>query len=75
MGIMLWQAPLDTELRLDDGVPEGLQRRLTSFGLRRGVEFRLVQRTAGGGRVAVVNGSRVALGASVLRDLRVEVLA
>lgn len=71
----LAQAPLNTPLVLLDTGRDVLGRRLTGFGLRAGSRLVLAQRTAGGGRIAVVGGSRVALGSSVLRELRVEVLA
>lgn len=52
-----------------------LTRRLSSLGLRRGAQLRLVQRLAGGGRVVAVAGARVALGASLLDGLTVEAAA
>jgi ferrous iron transport protein B len=45
-----------------DGAPESLRRRLAELGLRPGAQVRVVQRTAGGGRIVDVAGSRVALG-------------
>lgn len=70
--VTLAQAPLRTSLVLaESGL--SLERRLTAFGLRQGTDFMLLQRTAGGGRVALVGGSRIALGASVLRQVKVEV--
>ena len=42
-------------------------------GLRVGSRFCLLHRTAGGGRVVLVGGSRIALGSGVLQQLRAEV--
>lgn len=73
VGTDLTAAPLGTNLTLlESGVPETSRKRLASLGLRVGARFTLLQRTAGGGRVALVGGSRIALGAELLRQLRAE---
>ncbi|HQY98388.1 MAG TPA: FeoA domain-containing protein [Propionicimonas sp.] len=72
VGIDLASAPLDTALLLVDA-PESSRQRLSSLGLRVGSRFSLLSRTAGGGRVAMVSGSRIALGASLVKQLRAEV--
>lgn len=54
-----------------DGSPEHC-RRLAALGLRRGAQVELVNRTAGGGRVVSVAGSRIALDRSMLERLYVE---
>ena len=71
--VSLAQAPLKTPLVLLDSGGGSLDRRLVGFGLRPAPRLVLAQRTAGGGRVALVGGSRVALGAEVLREVTVEV--
>jgi Fe2+ transport system protein FeoA len=71
--VSLAQAPLKTPLMLLDAGGGSLDRRLVGFGLRPGSRLELAQRTAGGGRVALVGGSRVALGAEVLAEVTVEV--
>jgi Fe2+ transport system protein FeoA len=74
VGTDLASAPLGTNLTLlDSGVPEGSRQRLSSLGLRVGTRFTLLQKTAGGGRVALVGGSRIALGSQLLAQLRAEV--
>nr|WP_300143494.1 FeoA family protein [Propionicimonas sp.] len=74
VGTDLASAPLGTNLTLlDSGVPEGSRQRLSSLGLRVGTRFTLLQKTAGGGRVALVGGSRIALGSQLLTQLRAEV--
>lgn len=73
VGTDLAAAPLGTNLTLlESGVPEGSRQRLASLGLRVGVRFSLLQKTTGGGRVALVGGSRIALGAELVRQLRAE---
>ena len=74
-GITLDRAPLQARLSVQEaaGAP-GTARRMAALGLRRGTQLILLQATAGGGRLACVGGSRIALGAGVLRHLRVEVL-
>ncbi|MEL4505240.1 FeoA family protein [Luteococcus sp. H138] len=66
-------APMGRPLTLlrAEGTPD-LCRRLAALGLRRGAQVRLVHRTAGGGRVLHVAGSRIALDKSMLRRLFVE---
>ncbi len=74
VGTDLSSAPLNTHLRLlASSAPETSRRRLSTLGLRVGTRFSLLQKTAGGGRVALVAGSRIALGADLLRQLRAEV--
>ena len=68
----LRSAPLHTDLTLVDA-PESSRQRLSSLGLRVGTPFTLIAKTAGGGRVALVTGSRIALGSSLLHQLRAEV--
>jgi Fe2+ transport system protein FeoA len=70
----LASAPLDTPLTLVsvDGVAAHRQR-LSTLGLREGASFRLLTRTIGGGRIALVAGSRIALGADLVRQLRAKV--
>ena len=72
VGTDLASAPLDTNLTLVEA-PESYRQRLSSLGLRVGAGFSLLSKTAGGGRVALVSGSRIALGSSLLTELRVEV--
>ena len=73
MGLTLDQAPLGARLTVRDATGTGpSQRRLAALGLRRGAEVVLLQSTAGGGRLARVGGSRIALGPGVLRSLSVE---
>jgi ferrous iron transport protein A len=65
---------LGTPLTLVEAVIEPAPaHRLASFGLRVGSDFSVLSRTAGGGRVVLVAGSRVAVGSSLLKGLRAEV--
>lgn len=74
MGIELADVPLRTQLTLvDAGGDPGISRRLASLGLRVGSSFSLVSKTAGGGRVALVAGTRIALGKALLTELRARV--
>lgn len=74
VGIDLVSAPLNTHLTLlESDAPLSSRQRLSTLGLRVGTRFSLIQRTAGGGRVALVGGSRIALGADLLGQLRAEV--
>ncbi len=74
VGMDLVSAPLRTSLTLlESEAPEGTRARLASLGLRVGTRFSLLQRTAGGGRVVLVGGSRIALGSQLLHQLRAEV--
>ena len=67
-------APLRTALTLlESDAPASSRQRLASLGLRVGSRFTLLQKTAGGGRVALVGGSRIALGSQLLTQLRAEV--
>lgn len=73
-GMTLDRAPLQARLTLQEAAAgSGTARRMAALGLRRGAEIVLLQTTAGGGRLASVGGSRIALGPGVLRQLRVEV--
>lgn len=72
VGTDLASAPLHTSLTLV-AAPESYRQRLSALGLRVGIGFSLLSRTTGGGRVAMVTGSRIALGPSLLAHLRVEV--
>ncbi|HEY3337533.1 MAG TPA: ferrous iron transport protein A [Propionicimonas sp.] len=72
VGTDLGSAPLHTNLTLVEA-PESSRQRLSSLGLRVGTPFTLIAKTAGGGRVALVTGSRIALGSSLLHQLRAEV--
>jgi Fe2+ transport system protein FeoA len=73
-GLDLASAPLDTPLTLVsiDGAAAHRQR-LGTLGLREGASFRLITRTIGGGRIALVSGSRIALGSDLVRQLRAKV--
>ena len=72
----LAQAPLRTPLTLvDAGGDSGAAHRLATLGLRVGTTFSLVMRTAGGGRIAQVAGTRIALGRALVRELSAEVAA
>jgi ferrous iron transport protein A len=72
--VSLADAPLGTPLTLTEAAIEpGSARRLASFGLRVGSRFSLLSRTAGGGRVVLVAGSRVAVGKPLLSGLLAEV--
>jgi ferrous iron transport protein A len=53
------------------GLPVARARRLAELGLRRGAQERVVQRTAGGGRVVAVGGARVALDRATLVGIAV----
>ncbi len=66
------QAPLQQALLLQDVTGSGTIRRLAALGLRRGAEVTLLHATSGDGRVALVGGTRIALGPGVLRQVRVE---
>lgn len=68
------RAPMGRPLTLmrAEGSPD-LCRRLAALGLRRGAQVQLVHRTAGGGRVVGVAGSRIALDSTMLTKLFVEV--
>ena len=72
----LTDAPLNVALVLHPvGAPRATQRRLQTLGLRHGARLQVLGKTVGGGRVAQVGETRVALGASLCRELRVEVVA
>ncbi len=73
MYVGLDRAPLRSALTLVEA-PEGSRQRLASLGLRVGSRFSLISKTAGGGRVAMVGGSRIALGSNLLTQLRAEVV-
>ncbi len=76
MGINLASAPLRTPLTLTHaGDDQAVAHRLARLGLRVGVAFSLISRTTGGGRVAVVAGTRIALGKPILTQLQAKVSA
>lgn len=50
-----------------------VRRRLAEMGLRSGARITLGPRTAGGGRIIHVNGTRVALGRELVRTVTVAV--
>jgi ferrous iron transport protein A len=67
----LARAPIGIELRVVGAAgPTALTRRLAELGLRTGSHVRCVQRTAGGGRIIDVAGSRIALGRDVLESVQ-----
>jgi FeoA domain. len=71
----LAKAPLNQQLVLADSrVDQSSRVRLATLGLRLGTSFTLIARTAGGGRVAVVAGTRIALGRTLLGQLSAEVV-
>jgi ferrous iron transport protein A len=72
--LTLKDAPLRSTLVLGPGlVQAGTSQRLAVLGLRPGIAFQLVQKTAGGGRMARIGQSRVAIGAELVDQLKVEV--
>ncbi|MBN9107063.1 MAG: ferrous iron transport protein A [Propionibacteriaceae bacterium] len=76
VGVGLDRAPIGTALTLVEAdIDAAPAHRLASFGLRVGSGFSVLSRTAGGGRVVLVAGSRVAVGRSLLAGLRAEVRA
>ncbi|MDR1710682.1 MAG: ferrous iron transport protein A [Propionibacteriaceae bacterium] len=73
MPLILRDAPLRSTLVLSRGLGDcSTARRLAALGLREGAEFQLTQKTAGGGRMAQVGQSRVAIGAELSKQLLVE---
>jgi len=67
----LARAPIGIDLRVIGAVgPTALTRRLSELGLRVGSHVRCVQKTAGGGRIIDVAGSRIALGRDVLDSVQ-----
>ena len=75
-GFSLAQAHLHTPLLLVGGSQCVVAEcRLSALGLRRGARLSVLQKTAGGGRVVVVGGSRIALGPQVLEGLTADVIA
>ncbi len=74
VAVTLDRAPLNTALTVREaGGQPSSRRRLAALGIRRGAQLVLLQATAGGGRLALVAGSRIALGADVLKHLRADV--
>lgn len=72
----LAQAPLNQQLTLRGSqVDQASRVRLATLGLRPGTSFSLIARTTGGGRVALVSGTRIALGKKLLGQLSAEVAA
>jgi len=55
------------------GTDKSVAQRLAALGLRVGSSFAVVSKTAGGGRVVLVAGTRIALGRALLGELRAEV--
>jgi Fe2+ transport system protein FeoA len=75
VGINLTKAPLRAPLTLvHTGSDGAMSRRLAALGLRVGSDFSLISKTAGGGRVALVAGTRIALGKSLLSELQARVV-
>ena len=75
MPTTLDRAPLGVALAVVTASgPDAVVRRLGELGLRRGARVTCVQRTAGGGRVVDVAGSRIALGRTLLSSIDVEQL-
>jgi Fe2+ transport system protein FeoA len=69
----LKDAPLRSPLKLSLGDADAdTSRRLAALGLRPGAVFQLLQKTAGGGRVAQFGQSRVAIGAELAAQLEAE---
>ncbi|MDR1237630.1 MAG: ferrous iron transport protein A [Propionibacteriaceae bacterium] len=74
MPVALKNAPLRSTLVLRQGGAQAeLCQRLAVLGLRPGTAFQLVQKTSGGGRMARIGQSRVAIGAELAGQLEVEV--
>ena len=71
--LTLADAPLATPLTLSE-LPDRHALPLSRQGLRPGAVFTVVRRSTGGGRVVSVAGARVALGRSLLRGIRAEVV-
>ena len=70
----LASAPLDTPLTLVSVAGATSHRqRLSTLGLREGAPLQLLTRTIGGGRIALVGGSRIALGSDLVRQLRARI--
>ncbi|HET7723829.1 MAG TPA: FeoA domain-containing protein [Propionibacteriaceae bacterium] len=69
-GMDLCTAPLLTPLTLLHVDDRHHGQRLATLGLREGVSFRLLTRTIGGGRILLVDGSRIALGRDLVQRLR-----
>lgn len=68
----LQSVPLRRPVRLTlVGLPLGARRRLAELGLRTGATVEVVHRTAGGGRVVGVTGSRIALDRETARGIQV----
>ncbi|MDR1791519.1 MAG: ferrous iron transport protein A [Propionibacteriaceae bacterium] len=68
----LLRAPIGLPLVLDEvSTSPVAARRLLTFGLREGASLTLLQRTASGGRIALVGESRIALGKDVCKQLGV----
>ena len=73
MSVTLDRSPLGATLTLvAAGASGDVTRRLAELGLRRGATFSCTSRTAGGGRIVAVDGSRIALGRDLVRLIEVE---
>lgn len=71
--VTLAQAPVDTSLVITDApLSPGVAHRLMIMGWRPGGRVRVVNKAAGGVQVIDLNGSRVAVGKSLARQLLVE---
>ncbi|WP_145978727.1 FeoA family protein [Granulicoccus phenolivorans] len=69
----LRSAPADRTLHLlACHADPAVARRLAALGVRRGVQLRLLRRTAGGGGIVLAAGGRLALGRELLDALEVE---
>ncbi|GAB77412.1 Fe2+ transport system protein FeoA [Austwickia chelonae] len=66
----LAEMPLGVSHTLDSvTVVDGPRRRLSELGLRPGARLTVLRRTAGGGRIVSVDGSRIALDAQITHQL------
>jgi ferrous iron transport protein A len=75
-GLTLASAPLRAPLLvLRLRTDPDLTKRLGAFGVRPGAPVEIVQRTAGGGRILGVAGSRIALDRSILAAIDAEQVA
>lgn len=73
MTTTLDRSPLGASLTLvATRASEDVARRLAELGLRVGAMLSCTQRTAGGGRIVAVDGSRIALGRDLLQVIEVE---
>ena len=74
MIVSLQDAPLNSQVSLRlNGTDDDMTNRLVALGLRDGVVFAVQQKTASGGRVIRLDQSRIAVGAELTTELKVEV--